>query len=366
MAGNNSSSNGPFVLATVHSKEIKSYLDNLTPAKRLLARPSEPEQNRLFSNCCRPTLFGLYRHEGQWYLCRVRSRDCDGTYTIVWEDGTLQIGTTHEELLRPATEQLKLDIEASLAKTQLYHQSTMHSSGGGVPGATRADSMGTESSSISGGDDNDDIDVWEAAKRGDMETVLRIIDSGEASPNDVELLDEVGTQGRTPLYWACFIGHVELVRELLARGGIDYDGSAYLAVTSREKADDERDLMFNPDDEIYSDWVDYDPKTNATNDKESTKTTREDDTALIRAMLLANQSRHNKGPANMPTRLYKQASKDGLCVVCLEEKANAQPVPCGHIACCMGCLTRVRDNRDGCPICRGRLVAIVERGNTTS
>eukprot|EP00978_Attheya_sp_CCMP212_P005626 scaffold12603_cov60-Attheya_sp.AAC.2 len=47
------------------------------------------------------------------------------------------------------------------------------------------------------------------------------------------------------------------------------------------------------------------------------------------------------------------------CVVCLTNTANAIPVPCGHIACCNVCLRKIRRKRDGCPICRARIVAIV-------
>jgi hypothetical protein len=221
-------------------------------------------------------------------------------------------------------------------------------------------------------DNGEEVTVWEAAKRGDMNTTLAIIDRGDATPNDVELLNG-GFQGRTPLYWSCFVGHVDLVRELLARGGIDADGTAYLAITSRETADDERDLMFNPDDNIYSDYVDYENETNIPK-----PTSVEDDTVLIRSMLLAARSPY-VNRRHLPSRLYESAAKEDIvemtdkqpqsisaqrmmCVVCLEAQADAIPTPCGHIACCVVCLTTIRDNRDGCPICRGRIVAIVQRG----
>jgi hypothetical protein len=104
---------------------------------------------------------------------------------------------------------------------------------------------------------SEEITAWEASKRGDMVTTLAIIDRGDATPNDVELLDDKGAEGRTPLYWACFLGHLELVQqELLARGGIDADGTCYIAVTSWEQADDQQDFMFNPEDNLFSDWVD--------------------------------------------------------------------------------------------------------------
>jgi hypothetical protein len=210
-----------------HEGTVKDQINKLSPSKRMLARPTESLQAKLFSSCCRPSLFGLYRHTNQWYLCRIRSLDVDNTFTIVWEDGTLQIGTTKEELLRPATEELKATVERALEKTEYNILPTLWTQSS-LPAAAKIDS--SENSSSSNSDvAEDEITVWEAAKRGDMATSLRIIDQGDASANDVELVDDaLGTQGRTPLYWACFIGHVELVRELLARGGIDYDGSAVI------------------------------------------------------------------------------------------------------------------------------------------
>lgn len=199
--------------------------------------------------------------------------------------------------------------------------------------------------------------VWEAAKKGDLQGTLAIIDRGDATPNDVEILDNDKAEGRTPLYWACFVGHVELVRELLSRGGIDHDGTAYLAVSSRERANDERDLMFNPDDNIFSDFVDY-VDTSSNCDIQN-----RDNTALIRAMLLSAKS---NSTVSIPKRLYESTElrireSNGLCVVCLEASADAVPSPCGHIACCVPCLTSIRTSREGCPICRSRIVAIVQR-----
>jgi hypothetical protein len=69
-----------------------------------------------------------------------------------------------------------------------------------------SDGVKSEPATLSG------LNVWEASELGDMETALAIIDSGAASPNDVELLDVKETaynaESRTPLYWACFGGLV--------------------------------------------------------------------------------------------------------------------------------------------------------------
>lgn len=181
----------------------------------------------------------------------------------------------------------------------------------------------------------------------------------------------------------------DLIDELAIEAGQTHDGSAYLAITSAERADDNRDLLFDPDTGTYSDWVDYDPAANISAAKNGTPTA--DDTVLIRAMLQAAKSAHSHCDADtmrsmLPNRLYESTHKSfdcraqaapksvsaevntntrniatSECVVCLSEQPNAIPVPCGHIACCNACLRKVHKNRDGCPICRARIVAIVLR-----
>lgn len=47
------------------------------------------------------------------------------------------------------------------------------------------------------------------------------------------------------------------------------------------------------------------------------------------------------------------------CVVCLSSHPNAIPVHGGHIACCSDRLQKIRKKRDGCPICRARIAAVV-------
>jgi Zinc finger, C3HC4 type (RING finger) len=153
-----------------------------------------------------------------------------------------------------------------------------------------------------------------------------LIDHGDATPNDLEILShssnishnssiaskqQMQQQGRSPLYWASFCGHTELVRELIARGGVDTDGSAYIAVTGRERADDNRDLYFDPDEGIFSDGINYsssqletalssvtantteqDPVSDKgdqdtyTSSKKKIKTASVDDRTLIRTMLI--------------------------------------------------------------------------------
>jgi Zinc finger, C3HC4 type (RING finger) len=312
---------------------------------------SKPE--RLFLNCYKPTLFGLYRHSGQWFLCRVRSYDCDGSFTICWEDGTLQIGTKQHDLRLPSAK-LSDEIENRYDNN---HISETNLDSSPSPYTNSDSDILTQSQNDSNTDE--ELTVWEAAKKGDLIGTLTIIDRGDATPNDVEILDnDEKAKGRTPLYWACFVGHVELVRELLSRGGIDHDGTAYLAVSSRERANDDRDLMFNPDDNIYSDFIDY-----VENDSKQHSAGQRDNTALIRSMLLSAKMNSTTG---IPKRLYESADvqnieSTGLCIICFESAADAVPSPCGHIACCVPCLTSIHNSREGCPICRSRIIAIVQR-----
>jgi hypothetical protein len=78
-------------------------------------------------------------------------------------------------------------------------------------------------------------------------------------------------------------------------------------------------------------------------------------------MLVAVKSAESTNAASLgrrlPKQLYHQASKE--CVVCLVNSADAVPVPCGHVACCITCLNKVRKRRDGCPLCRATILAVI-------
>ena len=163
----------------------------------------------------------------------------------------------------------------------------------------------------------------------------------------------------------------------MARGGVDADGAAYLAVTSRERANDDRDLMFDPDTNTFSDWVDYpttetadttdeesrDEDENENDDggedtaievdergeasvvdlvegkekrrqKRSTSRKQQDDAALIRAMLAASSVTPAKRRRNMdsmrqrlPQRLYNATAQSEIqdyseCIVCLNQTSS--------------------------------------------
>jgi len=275
--------------------------------KALAAAPAQSEHDAVFASCAKPTLFGIDRSDGLWYLCRIRSKDLNGSsYTIAWEDGTLQIGTQYDQLRRPAYE-LEALIEARVDKAVVRERETI-------------------GSAIYNG-----MTVWEAAKKGDLETTLTIIDRGGATPNDVEEFPPSTSKKKqracTPLYWACFVGHVELVRELLVRGAIDSDGCAYQAVTGRDK----------------------------------------NDIALIRAMLIVAQKTNTnfKRQINfdetrklLPQKLYRSTATSE-CIICLSSIAYAVSLPCCHISSCTICLRKCKQNKNGCPICRAPIVDIV-------
>ncbi len=89
--------------------------------------------------------------------------------------------------------------------------------------------------------------IWLASKRGDLETVRNFVENGEPV-NDVDDRDlseedenwlghlflccSRSTAGHTPLYWACFMGQVDVVRYLLENGARDDDGECFQACGS--------------------------------------------------------------------------------------------------------------------------------------
>ena len=355
------------------------------------------------------TLFARYKHTGEWFLGRVRTYDVDGTFTVCWEDGTIQIGTNPSDLRR-MTLSLQRNVEKHLKRATVAKTTPFASSSS--PNSHNESLEPEASSSLSPPPELNGMTVWEAAKKGDMETCLALVDSGLATPNQREIVGHgssgsggggANDEGRTPLYWACLVGHAELVRELLVRGGRDADGSAYLAVTSRAKADDNRDLLFDPDNNTFSDWVDYpqeqEKETTTKSPMHQHTNQEEDDTLLIRAMLVAAKTaskRTNNSKDRMrrvlPQRLYpstaatttsaavetcttsqsdnnnnnndnnvmpKNGGGGGECTVCLDKPANAVAIPCGHVSCCNTCLKKCQKRRDGCPICRQPIAAIV-------
>ena len=65
---------------------------------RALSIPVLPHQASLFLSRQSPILLGRYGWTGEWLLCRIFWRDVPGTYTVVWQDGFLQVGTPSQDL----------------------------------------------------------------------------------------------------------------------------------------------------------------------------------------------------------------------------------------------------------------------------
>ena len=58
----------------------------------------------LFTTTTGPPVFAQYSWWDTWHVAKVRSRDIDGSFSVVWEDGTLQIGTVHSRIRRPSAQ----------------------------------------------------------------------------------------------------------------------------------------------------------------------------------------------------------------------------------------------------------------------
>ena len=48
------------------------------------------------------------------------------------------------------------------------------------------------------------------------------------------------------------------------------------------------------------------------------------------------------------------------CVICLSEEPSLVFVPCGHVCCCSGCFSQLK-NEIKCPLCRRKVLEHVER-----
>lgn len=288
--------------------KVRTWIRSLDEADSVLALCRE--EQRLFLETPGQCIFARYRWGGEWRVARIRSVDPNGTVTVVWDDGFLQVGTLRSEARRMSWKVAR-SVPVRAAQPQVVPR----------PAYTASDT------------------IFDLAKRGDVHGVLEAIDSGQATANDVQEID--GLAGRSVLYWACHGGHADLVAALLVRGAWDWDRSCAIAVTSNELADDARDLLFDPDQNQFSDFVDYAPR-------QSNKGPSSFD--LIRSLL-------RDAAKNEPGRLFRSAPDE--CCVCAIKPPNAVCCPCGHVACCDTCLEQLRDRRQGCPICRARICRIL-------
>jgi len=68
-------------------------------------------------------------------------------------------------------------------------------------------------------------------------------------------------------------------------------------------------------------------------------------------------------PPNMATLLKEANAELRACVVCMDRPRGTRFAPCRHASCCEECadkLVRIGDSR--CPLCRGAIAAVIERG----
>lgn len=81
----------------------------------------------------------------------------------------------------------------------------------------------------------DEPPLHDAAKSGDLEDVIELLDQGIS-------VHSKNSEGATPLHWAAFKGHVEVARELLERGAninaLTTKGSTPLRLATTHKQSD--------------------------------------------------------------------------------------------------------------------------------
>lgn len=71
-----------------------------------------------------------------------------------------------------------------------------------------------------------------------------------------------------------------------------------------------------------------------------------------------DRGRSDCGPGSSagagPSTKQKEAESgsENQCTICLDAPPVAVCIPCGHIAGCMECLTKIKNKGWGCPVCR--------------
>ena len=56
----------------------------------------------------------------------------------------------------------------------------------------------------------------------------------------------------------------------------------------------------------------------------------------------------------------KEEQKSNLCIVCLDSRAEAACIPCGHMAGCLTCLKMIETKSRQCPVCRAKIDQVVK------
>lgn len=311
-----------------------------------------------------------YRWDSICYAARIKSKDPNDTFSVAFEWGCWQMNT-------PTCDMILITDNATIRAYKNKELAAM-----------------PRKVNVEKDDEEDEDDVWLAARRGDLKTVMELVRNG-APLDEPEILEDVKSDnrikvngddllGRTPLYWACLCGHSELVEWLLSNGARDTDGSAFAAVTGSKPVrhgDDERDLIFDPDENIYSDFVDRAADAHIRSTLEIDA--QDANSVRIRQLLLKSATAADTsasvsesiesalspgvvgvrmvggtGLCPMPERLYSYEvdQDDKVCVVCTVAQIDAVSVPCGHAVACMACLRTIRNAREyGCPVCRSQI-----------
>ena len=58
------------------------------------------------------------------------------------------------------------------------------------------------------------------------------------------------------------------------------------------------------------------------------------------------------------TRKRRRTPDAGKCKICMDKPIDCVIIPCGHLACCLGCANIIDQMRQRCPICRQDIVMI--------
>lgn len=303
-----------------NDKLARSHLARIHETDRCLPLIVRKQLSPLFLAAKLPNLFVHVPQLNEWKLCRLSSYSLStNLFTVVSSEGHYFIDVVVWNLRRPAsTLSARINFLVSHRKGDIMRWDPFTD----TPqkrGPRRESSWSTCS-------------IWEAAERGDTNTVLGFISHGWATVNEAE----PGSDGRRiPLVCASFYGHVDLVRELLLCGAFDIEGRASQCAGEGVKG--------------------------------TNKTYVEHRALLIRAMLSVSAANPYDGSRQdldnlLPKRLYhctKEGSAASECIICLDRPIDGIPVPCHHFACCSLCLEQIRLNEAGCPICRRTIKSII-------
>lgn len=78
-------------------------------------------------------------------------------------------------------------------------------------------------------------------------------------------------------------------------------------------------------------------------------------------LVLTTPNKHNiSNNEKECDELQMNLDESNLCKICYINKINIVMIPCGHIACCSGCINlSFKNNHKSCPVCRGSVANLV-------